>query len=109
MNESCDDERVAAREPGVYLLQLSISFEQGLGTTRAVSREQVRFTTRACVGKGQYLQGFIHFPAGTDAVGSVLRYVARVSSVQSPQINGSSIFEVTAQFEQLAFVLGDAA
>jgi hypothetical protein len=69
----------------------------------------VRFTTRACVGKGQSLYGYIRFPAEADAVGSVLRYVARVSSVHAPRIDGSSIFEVTARFEELAFVLGDAA
>ena len=93
----------------MYLLQLPITFEQGFGTTRAVSREQVRFTTRASVGKGQRLQGYIRFPPGTDTVGSVIRYVACVSSVQSPQIDGPSLFEVTARFEQLAFVLGNAA
>lgn len=112
MDESCEQERgAAAWEPGVYLLQLPISFEHGFGTTRAVSRDRVRFTTRARVGEGQCLKGYIRFPAGdTDTVGSVLRYVARVSSVQQPpRADDPATFEVTAQFEQLAFVLGSPA
>lgn len=104
MNAPTDEMKNAPLGPGGYLLELPVTFEQGVGVTRAVSRESVRFSTRTRLEEGQRLAGHIRFPAHGDLVGSLLRYQARVTRVQELGGGIGGPFEVTALLERLAFV-----
>jgi hypothetical protein len=81
-----------------YLLELPISFGDGAGVTRTVSREEVRFTTGAALAGGQRLAGVLRFPAEGEAAGLVLRFVARVACIRPSDMAGDA-FEVMARFE----------
>lgn len=104
-----DESTRFALETGGYLLALPITFVCGLGTTLAVSRESVRFSTRSRLVMGQRLTGHLRFPMEGDTAGSVLRYAARVTCVRETGNADGAAFEVTALFEQLAFVQSDGA
>lgn len=101
--------RVEASGITDFALELPITFEQGVaGMTRAVSREEVRFTTCAALVAEQRLTGILRIPAGADAVGTALRFVARVTRVL-PGAGDDGAVEVRARFERLDFVLEGAA
>jgi hypothetical protein len=87
----------------LYPVELSITFGEGAGVTRAVSREEVRFVTDIALAAGQRLTGALHFPGeGGEAVSTVLRYVARVTSIWMSDRCGGGL-EVEARFERLEF------
>lgn len=86
-----------------YPLELPITFEGGVGVTRAVCREEVLFATTAALVGGQRLAGTLRFPADGEAAGLALHYVARVARVRSPARSGGA-FEVSARFERLDLV-----
>lgn len=84
-------------------LELSITFADTVGTTRAISPEEVRFVTRHALAIGERIAGTIRFPPRLDMAPTDLRYVARVTGIALPAW-GSGVFEVRARFEELAFV-----
>ncbi len=93
----------AAPAVRLYPVELPITFGEGAGVTRTVSREEVRFVTDVELAAGQRLTGTLHFPTkGGEAVGTVLRYVARVTSIWMSDRCGAGL-EVKARFERLEF------
>jgi hypothetical protein len=84
-----------------YPVELPITFGEGAGLTRAVSREEVRFATDAALAAGQRLTGALRFPARDgEAAGTVLRYVVRVTGVRASGWD-DTVSEVEARFERL--------
>lgn len=108
MNPCTQDQPRIVAGSSIYALELPMTFERGAGVTRAMSRHEVQFVTRAGLREGQLLTGVIRFPAEAGATGSVLHYTARVTCVLPPA-GVDDPCEVTATFEQLAFALGDLA
>jgi hypothetical protein len=104
MNGIGHHERRARGGAARYALELPITFEQGVGVTLAVSREEVQFTTLAAVAVGQHLTGRLRFPAEAGATGTALRYVARVTGVDKQPCGSEGRFAVRARFEQLDFI-----
>jgi hypothetical protein len=83
-----------------FELEIPITFQSGVGVTRAVSFEEVRFTTAAPLTAGQQLTGMLLVPTGNPTVAS-LCYVARVVGVLRSASDGQS--EVSARFEAIQF------
>ena len=91
-----------------YMVELPITFQLGTGMTQLVSREAVSFTTGEPLVAGQQLTGYLRLPGGEGEIGSILRYIARVTRVRQP-CGSDDLFEVRAQFKQLDFVPNVAA
>lgn len=94
--------RCTAAEDEVPEVELAITFEDGVGTTRTVSPEEVRFATGRAPGIGCRISGTIRFLPGPDGIATDLSYVARVTAVTAA--GSEQVFEVTARFERFAFV-----
>jgi hypothetical protein len=89
-----------------HCVELPIDFEGGAGTTRIVSREEVIFTTSACLTAGDRLVGRLPFPGEDGLPGLALYFRACVLLVAAP-IAGDALREVHARFDRLDVAILD--
>ena len=88
----------------LYQIEMPFAFDDGEGTTRTISREEVCFVTDAALAAGQRLTGTLCFPEEDDGDGcTMVRYTARVLRVERSAEAGG-VWQVTARFEELEFL-----
>lgn len=83
-----------------HRVELPVTFEGGVGTTRAISPDEARFTTRHRLGSGRRIGGTLRFPPAVGGVATELRFAARVLEV-APGLEDERTFDVRVRFERI--------
>ncbi len=101
MSSISDDMEALSLEAVCHVVELPVTFGCGSGTTRAMSRKAMEFTTDSPPAPGEVIAGHLRLP-GNGMPDLVLDYAAEVIMIRRRSHDGAP-FEVLARFAWLQF------